>query len=165
MSVSGSKKTDYGALTTIRQARASELGYIRILGKEVFEQYGPYEDLLSDWFGSGLAVTLLASLEERPLGFAMFGHLEGLRYPPGMCELLAIAVEPAEWNRGIGGLLMTEVERKATAMNVEKMILHTAVENFRGQRLFTKHGFIPLEVKRHFYPEGQDALTMCKWYV
>ncbi len=165
LDVNRPKKTGYGARITIRQATALDVGYIRSLGKEVFQQYGPYEDLLPEWFASGLAVTLLASIEERTAGFAMFGHLEGVRYPHGMCELLAIAVEPTKWDLGIGGRLMTEVERRATALNVEKMILHTAVENLRGQSLFAKHGFIPLEVKKRFYPEGQDALMMCKWYL
>ena len=80
--------------------------------------------------------------------------------PKIMYELLAIAVEPARQGLGIGELLMREAIGKAQKLEGEMVTLHTAVENRPAQRLFTKCGFVPSGIKKHFYPKGQDALMM-----
>lgn len=156
------KKTGYRDWVTVRPARAEDVDYIRSLSRKVFHQYGPYENILARWFESDIAVTLLALMGKRPVGFVLLGRLERKWYPPYVSELLAIAVEPAKWKLGVGDLLMREVLREAKELNVETLVLHTAVENFSGQKLFEKYGFTPLEVKKNFYPKGQDALMMYK---
>ena len=146
----------------IRPATASDVDYVGVLSKKAFKQYGPYENILPRWLESGITFTFIALMEERPVGFAMIGRSAQKWNFPGMCELLAVAVEPANQRLGIGDLLMREVERTANEQEVEMVILHTAAKNLPGQKLFNKHGFIPLEIKKNFYPEGQDALMMYK---
>jgi len=102
----------------------------------------------------------LAALERRPAGFAMVSRPAYKWYLPSACELLAIAVEPVRQRCGIGDLLMKEIMNKAAVINVDKVFLHTALENLPAQGLFKRHGFVPIEVKKGFYPEGQDALMM-----
>jgi ribosomal-protein-alanine N-acetyltransferase len=156
------KKIGHKNQVTVRPAKPEDLHYIRSLGKKVFQQYGPYEEMLVGWFESGFTITFLALTERRPVGFAMLSGQKGIWYLPRVSELLAIAVEPEKWKLGIGDLLMKEVQRKAEAEGVEMLILHTAVENLPGQKLFKKYGFVPLDIKKNFYPEGQDALMMYK---
>ena len=55
-----------------------------------------------------------------------------------------------------------EVVGEARRINAETLILHTAANNVRGQKLFKKHGFSALGAKKNFYPKGQDALVMYK---
>jgi ribosomal-protein-alanine N-acetyltransferase len=157
-----SPKTGYGDRLTVRPAKAEDGDYIRALGKTVFQQYGSYEDILGGWFESGAAVTLLAWMKKQPVGFAMLGRPRYEPYFHQILELLAIAVEPSKRRLGIGDLLMGEVQRKANELEVDMLVLHTAVYNLVSQKLFKKHGFIPVETRRRFYPEGQDALTMYK---
>jgi ribosomal-protein-alanine N-acetyltransferase len=107
-------------------------------------------------------MTFLALMEGRPVGFAMLSRLKGVWYLPHVSELLAIAVEPEKWKRGIGDLLMKEIQRKAEELEVEMLVLHTAIENLPGQKLFKKYGFVPLDIKKNFYPKGQDAIMMYK---
>jgi ribosomal protein S18 acetylase RimI-like enzyme len=57
---------------------------------------------------------------------------------------------------------MRDVLKKGEVLGVETLVLHTAAENFVAQKLFKEHGFIPSEIKRNFYPKGQDALMMYK---
>jgi ribosomal-protein-alanine N-acetyltransferase len=147
---------------SIRQATPLDAGYVGALSKEVFQKYGPYENILPGWLESGIASSFIAVMEERPVGFAMLGRISQKRHLPGMLELLAVAVEPENQGLGIGDLFMEEVERTAGRQEAEKVILHTAVKNLPGRRLFNKHGFRPLKVKKNFYPEGQDALLMYK---
>lgn len=147
---------------TVRSARGVDADYVRYLSKKVFQQYGPYDEMLVGWFGSGTAVTLLALMGKRAVGFAMLGRVEPAWDDVQVSELLAVAVEPEKWKLGIGDLLMKEVERWAKGLRVETLVLHTAVDNLPGRKLFEKHGFSALKVKKGFYPEGQDALMMYK---
>ena len=140
----------------------ADTDYIRNLSKKVFEQYGPYEKILTRWLESGTAVTLLAWTEKDPVGFAMLRGFEfGWPVVP-LTELLAIAVEPAKWRIGIGDLLMDEVVRQAESLKVATLVLHTAIDNLPAQMLFRKHGFSELGMRKDFYPNGQDAITMYK---
>jgi ribosomal-protein-alanine N-acetyltransferase len=136
--------------------------YIRDLSKVAFNEYGPYEEMLPDWFTLGITVTLLAVVDERPAGFAMIRRIgrESRLHP--VSELLAIAVEPPQRNRGIGNFLLSEMKKIARSTGIETLVLHTATDNLPGQALFTKHGFILLDTKSGFYPGGQDAVMMYK---
>jgi ribosomal protein S18 acetylase RimI-like enzyme len=156
------KNVGHGERANVRPAVAADVECIRSLSKIAFEQYGPYEKILAGWFQSGIAVTLLAVIEDRPVGFAMLRALKTKSDLHRVSELLAIAVEPEKRNLGIGGLLMKEIEKTAYEMGVQALFLHTAVGNLLGQKFFAKHGFIPLEVRKNFYPKGQDGLMMYK---
>ena len=145
---------------TLRQAIGADTAFIRSLSQKVFHVYGPYEEMLPRWFESGITVTILASTEKKPVGFAMLGRpSEGWHFDL-TGELLAIAVEPESHNMGIGDLLMEEIITRAEKLHTEKLILHTAPENHSAKRLFQKHGFVLWTIKKKFYPEGQDALLM-----
>ena len=146
----------------IRPARPTDVGYVRDLSKRSFRQYGSYDTVLSQWFELGTTMTLVAYQGKRDMGFAMFGR-PLLNHPiPSEIELLAIAVERDRRRKGIGDLLMREVERAAHGLHVEKLLLHTAVGNSPARSLFSKHGFTPAQIKKGFYPRGQDALMMVK---
>lgn len=146
----------------ITAAGVTDEGYIQSLSKRVFNRYGPYDDTLIRWLGSGGTVTIVASADKRPLGFAMLGR-SAHGYPFSCAyEILAIAVEPEMHGLGIGSLLLDDLQDKAKGLQAEKLILHTAVINPHGQKLFKKQGFITAETKQNFYPEGQDALMMYK---
>ncbi len=47
-------------------------------------------------------------------------------------------------------------------MQVDTLTLCTAVENKRARELFRKHGFIRWDLKKGYYPRGQDAVVMYK---
>ncbi len=154
------ERTVHRKQITLREAGKADTDFIRHLSRKVFRIYGPYEELLPLWFESGIAVTLLASMGRRPVGFAMLGRPSEDWHLSLAGELLAIAVEPKRHRSGIGDLLMAKVIERAQKLNMETLILHTAPRNLAAKRLFEKHGFVLSEVKKGFYPEGQDALMM-----
>ena len=156
------KKKPERSQITIEAAQGSDVEFIHSLSKKVFSVYGPYEDMLARWFDSDITVTLLAFMEERAVGFAMLGRHQRKRDSRQVAELLAIAVEPAKQKSGIGDSLIREIVRKVGELRIEIVVLHTALENMPAQRLFKKHGFTPSEIKKGFYPQGQDALLMYK---
>jgi len=152
-----------GDKLVVRPAKPGHADYAPSLSKRVFHQYGPYEEIVRRWLQSGVAVTYLALAEKQPLGFVMLGNREHQSPLPVVSEVLAIAVEPARWKCGIGHLLMKEMQKMAVQLEVETLVLHTATENISGQRLFSKCGFVPCQMKKAFYPAGQDALMMYKY--
>ena len=146
----------------VRPARPTDAGYIRDLSKKSFQEYGPYDDVLSKWFDLGITITLLACERKSAVGFTMLSQPLQNNPIPLEIEVLAIAVERNRRRKGIGDLLMREVEIKAHKHHAEKLLLHTALDNLPARNLFKKHGFVPDEIKRDFYPRGQDALMMFK---
>lgn len=146
----------------IRLATASDADFIAHLSGKVFNIYGPYDDIVSEWFAAGRTLTLVALLGRKLAGFAMIGYLSSEMDLEQVSELLAIAVEPEKQRMGIGQKLMRDVERKAAELNVKMLFLHTAEENLSAQKLFTKNGYLPRGIRQHFYPAGQDAVVMSK---
>lgn len=147
---------------TLRRAVQSDVGFIGGLSSRVFGVYGPYGEIVTRWFESGTAVTFAALLGERPAGFAMIGRPSPSSLVAPVAELLAIAVEPLRQGMGVGGLLMRRMEEEAVRLHVRRLVLHTAGENSRAQRLFVRCGYAAAEMKQGFYPAGQDAVLMFK---
>lgn len=146
----------------IKAADHSDAGFIRSLSESVFSQYGPYENLLPEWFLSGLVLTLKAVIRKTPMGFIMLGIITNDPFDKRIAELVAVAVAPDGRRMGIADRLMTAGLRMAEERFVQQVILHTGVENLAAQALFEKHGFVSSERKKGFYPNGQNALMMVK---
>ena len=146
----------------LRPARGTDMAFLYALSKRVFRQYGSYEENITQWYQSENTYTLVATFGKCPAGFAMLGPIRHERHAAEVSELLAIAVEPGKQHKGIGSLLMTEMLKKAKAWQIEIMMLHTYVQNEAAKKLFEKCGFTPVEIKKNFYPQGQNAMVMIK---
>ncbi len=73
-----------------------------------------------------------------------------LERTPARGELVmdGIAVDPAERSRGIGGLLLTEIEAIAVEQRCRRIRLDVVAENPRARELYEKHGFRAVRVQR-----------------
>jgi [ribosomal protein S18]-alanine N-acetyltransferase len=144
----------------IRPAKPSDKAFIAGLSGRVFSIYGPYRITVSQWFESGVTMTSISMAEGRPVGFVMIGALPGDREGERGAEVLAIAVTPEFQHRGIGQELLQQAQKCLGELGKWRLFLHTAKENLAAQKLFLRNGFRPVEVKKGFYPSGQDALLM-----
>ena len=59
--------------TRIRPGGKKDAVFIRRLSEKVFGIYGPYGDLVPQWFATGATITRVASVDGVPAGFAMMG--------------------------------------------------------------------------------------------
>jgi ribosomal protein S18 acetylase RimI-like enzyme len=147
----------------MRYAIASDSIFIGSLSRKVFAIYGPYEDILSRWFSSEKGITTIMACQNNLLiGFAMLGEPCSRYDLQDASELLGIAVEPEKQGKGVGRMLLRAIDAVSTDFGVKWLLLHTAADNTPARRLYEKTGYRPLEIKRNFYPEGQDAVVMYK---
>ncbi|MCX4692327.1 N-acetyltransferase [Streptomyces sp. NBC_01408] len=59
-----------------------------------------------------------------------------------------IAVDPAERGRGIGGLLLREIEAIAVEQGCRRIRLDVVADNPRARALYERHGFRAVKVRR-----------------
>ena len=155
-------RADRKSRIRIRPAKASDLNFVIRLSGTAFHIYGPYRDMISQWFESEMTETVVALENKKPVGFAMLGPSSKSCYGHHGAEILAIAVEPAKQNMGIGQKLIEAIEAKAAESNVKTIFLHTCTENLPARKLFVRNSYQALGIERGFYPAGQDALGMSK---
>ena len=76
-------------------------------------------------------------------------------------DIQTVAVARDHWSTGLGGRLLTELLRAATAFECAEVMLECRVDNVRAQRLYERFGFEPIGFRRGYYQPGNvDALVM-----
>ncbi|MEU6063034.1 ribosomal protein S18-alanine N-acetyltransferase [Streptomyces sp. NPDC047082] len=85
----------------------------------------------------------------------------GLAAQGDLGDIQTIAVARDHQGTGLGGLLLTELMRAATAFECAEVMLECRVDNVRAQKLYERHGFEPIGFRRGYYQPGNvDALVM-----
>ncbi|MBA4861428.1 ribosomal protein S18-alanine N-acetyltransferase [Streptomyces sp. PSKA54] len=76
-------------------------------------------------------------------------------------DVQTIAVAREQWGTGLGGRLLTELLRAATAFECTEVLLECRVDNIRAQKLYERYGFEPIGFRRGYYQPGNvDAVVM-----
>jgi ribosomal-protein-alanine N-acetyltransferase len=84
-------------------------------------------------------------------------------YGPHEAYIQTIAVAPAMQGRGIGTALLTTLIDEAARRGVAHLDLEVRADNETAQRLYERHGFTQIAVRRGYYqPSGTDAVVMRK---
>ncbi len=87
----------------------------------------------------------------------------------GLCDypdeafVQTIAVGPAHQGQGLGALLLTELLEEAARRGQRRTLLEVRADNDVAQRLYARHGFRRIGVRRGYYPGGAggtDAWVM-----
>ncbi|MFD4787000.1 ribosomal protein S18-alanine N-acetyltransferase [Streptomyces sp. NPDC058459] len=98
---------------------------------------------------------LVAEHDGRLVGYA------GLAASGDLGDVQTIAVARDQQGTGVGGRLLTELLRAATAFECAEVMLECRVDNTRAQRLYERFGFAPIGFRRGYYQPGNvDALVM-----
>ncbi|MGW0870375.1 GNAT family N-acetyltransferase [Streptomyces sp. NPDC002740] len=78
-----------------------------------------------------------------------------------VADVQTIAVARAHWGTGLGGRLLTELLRAATAFECAEVMLECRIDNVRAQKLYERFGFEAIGFRRGYYQPGNvDALVM-----
>ena len=93
----------------------------------------------------------------RLLGYAGLYHAGGLT----SADLLTIATIPAARGRGIASLMLTELVSTAREVGCPDVLLEVRQSNEVAQRLYARHGFVPIGRRRRYYQAPpEDAVVM-----
>ena len=91
------------------------------------------------------------------LGYAGLYHAGGLT----SADLLTIATVPAARGRGIASLMLTELVSTAREVGCPDVLLEVRKSNEVAQRLYARHGFVPIGRRRRYYQAPpEDAVVM-----
>ena len=93
----------------------------------------------------------------RLLGYAGLYHAGGLT----SADLLTIATIPAARGRGLASRMLTELVGTAQRAGCPDVLLEVRQSNEAAQRLYARHGFVPIGRRRRYYQAPpEDAVVM-----
>ena len=79
----------------------------------------------------------------------------------GQADVLTVGVAQDRWGEGIGAALLEDLLAEAARRGCTEVFLEVRVDNDRAQRLYRRHGFAGVGLRRGYYqPSGADALVM-----
>jgi [ribosomal protein S18]-alanine N-acetyltransferase len=79
----------------------------------------------------------------------------------GHADVLTVGVAQDRWGEGIGAALVEHLLAEAGRRGCTEVFLEVRVDNDRAQRLYRRHGFDSVGIRRGYYqPSGTDALVM-----
>ncbi|MFE6051975.1 ribosomal protein S18-alanine N-acetyltransferase [Kitasatospora sp. NPDC056446] len=85
----------------------------------------------------------------------------GLMAIAGEGDVQTIAVDDRRQGGGLGTALLTDLIRESARRGCAELLLEVRVDNPRAQRLYERHGFRPVGIRRGYYqPANVDALVM-----
>lgn len=76
-------------------------------------------------------------------------------------DIMHIAVAPAARRRGIGTHLLKELLGACVKHGATKVLLEVSVGNHAARNLYERLGFVEVGLRRRYYRDGEDAVTMC----
>jgi [ribosomal protein S18]-alanine N-acetyltransferase len=96
-------------------------------------------------------------------GNTLIGYA-GMMFTGGtQADVVTLAVHPARWGEGTGTALLTALIDEAKKRGYEEVLLEVREDNPRARRLYLRHGFTEVGIRRGYYqPSGVDAVVMRK---
>jgi len=92
---------------------------------------------------------------------AIAGYAGLLAPGGGPADVLTVGVAHDRWGEGIGTALLQSLVAEAARRGCTEVYLEVRVDNDRAQRLYQRHGFTRVGLRRGYYqPSGTDALVM-----
>ncbi|MBG0827804.1 ribosomal protein S18-alanine N-acetyltransferase [Planomonospora sp. ID67723] len=86
----------------------------------------------------------------------------GLAAAGDQADVQTIAVLAAHRRSGIGAVMLTELLAEAVRRGARSVFLEVRADNPPAQAMYERFGFEPLGVRRRYYEDGTDAITMKK---
>src|SRR5438067_10961399 len=89
------------------------------------------------------------------------GYAGLLALGAGQADVLTVGVAQERWGEGIGAALLENLLAEAGRRGCTEVFLEVRVDNDRAQRLYRRHGFAGVGLRRGYYePSGAEALVM-----
>ncbi len=143
---------------TLARLRHSDIERCAELEEELFGGEDPWSTEMFAHELRGPNLYLGAYAGETVLGYAGLAVLTGP--PRAETEVHTIAVDPLAQGRGVGSTLLAALLARADE-GAAAVFLEVRTDNERAIRLYERHGFARVGLRRRYYqPSGADAYTM-----
>ncbi len=77
-------------------------------------------------------------------------------------DILTVGVEPAARRKGVGSALLEAMIQAFRARGGRQLFLEVRASNEPARKLYEKHGFRPMGVRRNYYQEPhEDGIVYC----
>lgn len=143
-------------MLVVEPARKEDLDRVsRLAARTLSEQYEP--EWLAAHMGERSPFWVARDVRTNEVvGFALADR-EGLEG-----HLLAIGVDRANRQRGIGSALVKTVKSDLARAGAYRLVLEVRADDQATQAFYTRHGFAPEGLTEGVYRDGGDALTMVR---
>lgn len=141
-------------MITIRKMQVKDALSVSRIEQEIFSKPWSYQGFV-DALNLGNAIFFVAEEEGKIAGYiGMYMSLdEG--------EITNVAVTAKMRQRGIGGMLLSEMKKEAERRSIAKIILEVRVSNAGAIRLYERNGFKNCGIRKGFYElPKEDAYIM-----
>jgi len=112
-----------------------------------------YHDSLNQKYNHCLSANLI---NKKFVGFLLFHSFDT------SAEILKFAVLPTFQNKGIGKTLFTRMENFLISEKASSIFLEVHEQNIKAIHFYKALGFIPISVRKNYYPHAMSAIIMQK---
>ena len=143
-----------------REMKRSDMAAIMALEEELFPEDAWSPEMFAAEFAQPPSRRLYLVAEQ---GNALIGYA-GMMFTGGsQADVVTLAVAPARWGEGTGSALLMTLVDEAEKRGYEEVLLEVREDNPRARRLYLRHGFDEVGIRRGYYqPSGVDAVVMRK---
>jgi ribosomal-protein-alanine N-acetyltransferase len=143
---------------TLREVHWTDVPALAALEAELFAHDAwPEATWWAELAGRPRRDYLLLTDDEGVLGYA------GLDHGGEVADVMTVAVAPRAQGRGLGRLLLDELERRAAARGAAHVILEVRADNAPARALYDRSGYTLVRTRRRYYQPGDvDALVLRK---
>lgn len=141
-------------MITVRNMQMKDVWPVSRIEQEIFSKPWNYQGFV-DALNLGNTIFLVAEEEGKIIGYI------GMYLSLDEGEITNVAVAVTERQRGVGGLLLTEMKKEAERRSVARIVLEVRVSNDSAVRLYERSGFKNCGVRKGFYDmPKEDAYIM-----
>ena len=151
---------DDGGTVRLREMRRADMAAVMALEQELFPEDAWTRQMFAAEFAQPPSRRLYLVAEQ---GNALIGYA-GMMFTGGsQADVVTLAVAPARWGKGTGSALLMTLVDEAEKRGYEEVLLEVRKDNPRARRLYLRHGFDEVGIRRGYYqPSGVDAVVMRK---
>jgi len=151
---------DEGNSVRLREMTRTDMTAVMALEQELFPEDAWTPEMFAAEFAQPPSRRLYLVAEE---GTTLIGYA-GMMFTGGsQADVVTLAVTPARWGKGTGAALLMTLVDEAEKRGYEEVMLEVRKDNPRARRLYLRHGFAEIGVRRGYYqPSGVDAVVMRK---
>ncbi len=143
----------------IRKVKKEDFEQVYQIEQTCFKDPYPRKHLVYEFFENPINIILVAEVDEKIVGFIDF------MVTFNSATIVQIAVLPEYRKQKIATNLLNEMEKcfpKDLDDVVENVTLEVRKSNEAAINLYKKDGYEIIVEKKHYYPDGEDAIYMVK---